>query len=56
MGEYAEMMLDGTCCESCGEVFDDILCGAEIPGFPRMCKTCAKIAEQMEQDNDAENR
>ena len=33
MGEYAEMMLDGTCCQYCGEFFHDD--GAE--GFPRSC-------------------
>lgn len=31
MGEYAEMMLDGTCCEGCGEFIGD------GDGFPRYC-------------------
>jgi hypothetical protein len=31
MGEYAEMMLDGTCCEGCGEYIG----GGD--GFPRYC-------------------
>lgn len=36
MGEYAEMMLDGTCCECCGEYIG--LDG----GFPQYCsKKCA---------------
>lgn len=36
MGEYAEMMLDGTCCEGCGEYLGD------GDGFPRYCSTaCA---------------
>ena len=37
MGEYAEMMLDGTCCEACGEYlgFGD--------GMPAYCsKACAE--------------
>jgi len=40
MGEVAEMMLDGTMCEGCGVVFDDIIEGAEPPGFPRRCEAC----------------
>ena len=35
MGEYAEMLLDGTCCEGCGEYM-----GGGAPGFPRYCKAC----------------
>ena len=36
MGEYAEMMLDGTCCSSCGEyLFND-----DPEGFPVMCPGC----------------
>lgn len=31
MGEYAEMMLDGTCCECCGAFI------GEPGGFPRYC-------------------
>lgn len=39
MGEYADMMLDGTLCECCGSFIDDD--GAE--GFPRYCsKQCAR--------------
>jgi hypothetical protein len=40
MGENAEMMLDGTLCEGCGEVFDDVIGGAEPPGYPRRCAAC----------------
>jgi hypothetical protein len=37
MGEYAEMMLDGTCCEACGCYLD-----REPQGFPGYCsKECA---------------
>lgn len=36
MGEYAEMMLDGTCCSSCGEY----LGGDE--GFPVICASCKR--------------
>ena len=32
MGEYAEMMLDGTCCEGCG-----VFIGEGGEGFPRYC-------------------
>jgi len=24
----------------CGEWFDDVLCGADAPGFPRRCPMC----------------
>lgn len=29
MGEITEMMLDGTLCERCGAVFDDVIEGEE---------------------------
>lgn len=39
MGEIADMMLDGTLCEGCGEYIDDE--GGD--GIPRYCsKECAK--------------
>jgi len=34
MGEYAEMMLDGTCCCSCGEFLGD------GDGFAAYCSSC----------------
>ena len=40
MGEAAEDCLDGTVCEGCGELFDDILDGGQPPGFPRRCRSC----------------
>lgn len=44
MGEHAEMRLDGTVCEACGEIFDDIIAGAEPPGHPRYCsKACSPV-------------
>lgn len=35
MGEYAEMMLDGTCCCSCGEFLD-----GDGDGIPAYCSSC----------------
>ncbi len=35
MGEIAEMMLDGTLCEGCGEYL------GEGDGFPRYCASCS---------------
>jgi hypothetical protein len=32
MGEYAEMMIDGTCCMQCGEFIDQ--------DFPGLCASC----------------
>lgn len=40
MGEAAEDMLDGTCCQGCGEWMDDILAGEDAPGYPRWCERC----------------
>ena len=36
MGDIAEMMLEGTLCERCGEYLGD------ATGFPRLCKGCEK--------------
>ena len=35
MGEIAEMMLDGTLCEGCGEFMGDDV------GYPRRCSSCS---------------
>lgn len=35
MGEIADMMLDGTLCEGCGEYL-----GGSASGFPRYCAGC----------------
>lgn len=35
MGEYADMMLDGTCCSSCG-----VFLGGN-DGYPVQCRSCA---------------
>ena len=40
MGEVAEMIIDGTLCETCGSVFDDIIEGNDAPGYPRKCEEC----------------
>lgn len=39
MGEIAEMMLDGTMCEGCGEFMD---IGGEPPGYPQRCAACGE--------------
>ena len=41
MGEYAEMMLDGTCCCTCGEFLES----DEPEGYPVQCAGCAGDAE-----------
>lgn len=43
MGEYAEMMLDGTCCSQCG----DFLGGDD--GYPVICDGCRR--EEKRQPN-----
>lgn len=38
MGDIADMMLDGTMCECCGEFIDE-----DPPGYPQYCSlSCAK--------------
>jgi len=37
-GEIAEMMLNGTMCQGCGEFLHD---GADGPGYPGFCAGCA---------------
>lgn len=39
MGEYADMMLDGTCCQFCGEYL-----GSDND-FPTSCASCAGVDE-----------
>ncbi|GKV66728.1 hypothetical protein NCCP2331_28810 [Sporosarcina sp. NCCP-2331] len=34
MGEYAEMILDGSCCDRCGEFL------GSPSGYPGMCQDC----------------
>jgi hypothetical protein len=36
MGEIADMMLDGTLCERCGEYIGNAV------GYPRKCSSCSK--------------
>ena len=40
MGEIAEMMLDGTLCQQCGEFMGDEC------GYSRTCKGCSSDAKQ----------
>lgn len=49
MGEIAEMMLDGTMCEVCGEWMDDVLECNDVftpPGHPRRCAGCGPLGAQ----------
>lgn len=48
MGEIADMMLDGTLCEGCGEYL-----GYEDGDYPRLCDSCAKIRKK--QGHDVQN-
>jgi hypothetical protein len=44
MGEIAEMMLDGTLCEGCGEYMGDEC------GYARRCHYCRKMEKQYEKE------
>ena len=39
MGDIADMMLDGTMCQWCGEWLHD---GEDGPGYPGLCASCAR--------------
>jgi hypothetical protein len=52
-GEIAEMMLDGTMCEGCGEFLDD---GNDGPGFPQLCESCRRARARFEKSKRAEKR
>lgn len=52
MGDIADMMLDGTLCEGCGEFLNE-----DPPGFPSYCEGCAPAAHAEEKkDKRASNR
>ena len=48
MGEAAEDILDGSCCQCCGDWFEDIINGGIPPGYPRYCEAC----EECEVDDE----
>lgn len=41
MGDNAEAMIQGDCCEVCGEFFDDA-----GDGYPRLCSDCGARDEE----------
>lgn len=43
MGDIADMMLDGTMCQGCGEWLCD---GADGPGYPGYCSSCQPRREK----------
>ena len=53
MGQIADDMLDGTCCQWCGMYFEDKKNPNELPvhGYPVVCKDCAKSYSNMELEN-----
>ncbi|HUS89756.1 MAG TPA: hypothetical protein VMW91_10450 [Desulfosporosinus sp.] len=42
MGQIAEDMIDGTCCQWCGMYFDDGSDNLPTHGYPVVCKECGK--------------
>ena len=48
MGEYAEMILDGECCQICGEYL------GESSGHPMTCDDCHTEEMMMEIELEAE--
>jgi len=45
MGEIADMVLDGTMCQGCGEFIYD---GADGPGYPGYCCTACEQRDRPE--------
>jgi Zn finger protein HypA/HybF involved in hydrogenase expression len=43
MGEYADMILDGTMCQGCGVFLND-----EPPGYPCDCTDCARDRQKID--------
>lgn len=56
MGEVAEMTLDGTLCNQCGELV--LKEGQKPPGYPVTCKECLADEEaddeEFEEDDEEE--
>ena len=52
MGEYAEMMLDGTCCACCGELLGGPMDWDDPQGFPGLCPSCAESEREFEVANE----
>jgi hypothetical protein len=51
MGEIADMHLDGTLCERCGALMEDLIPeeGNELldaPGYPRLCPACQEDEDE----------
>ena len=44
MGEIAEMMLDGTMCQACGEWMYE---GSDGPGYPQTCAGCGGTEDDL---------
>lgn len=47
MGEIAEMMIDGTLCEGCGQFMNE-----DPPGYPVRCSECGG---EPDEDNEGED-
>ena len=52
MGDAAEDMIDGSCCQMCGEWMDGVIGGEEAPGFPQTCPSCLLCDGIESEDND----
>lgn len=51
MGEILEMINEGTLCNSCGCLMEDLIIGngdelKEAPGYPRTCDDCLEEEEK----------
>jgi hypothetical protein len=46
MGDIADMFLDGTCCQYCGEILD-----CEGSGYPVSCAGCSEPQENKKNIN-----
>lgn len=44
MGEMADAIIEGECCQQCGQFFDD-----EAPGHPRTCSGCGGMDDESDE-------
>lgn len=42
MGDIADMILDGTLCQCCGGIIDEVIETGEPIGYPTFCYDCSE--------------
>lgn len=50
MGDAADMIIEGVCCQYCGEVLDEAIETGEGCGYPSSCAACSDESDEIEDD------